>query len=132
MATLRKGSTLLGVTYLDGGYTNNLFGSATAVETRDGQFTLVIDMAPNFRGRNKSTNTYVDAEELAEKRMALSAIQIDEAQIINGLASAWERANRPKVFMKLLLAPHGVAAYEIRPETSSTSLFLNVVRYVNE
>jgi hypothetical protein len=131
MTSLRKGSTVLGVTYSDGGYTNNLFGSAIAVEMRDGRFTIVIDMTSNFRVRNKGTNTYLDAEELATKRGVLSAIQIDETKVIDGLVSAWNRAGHPSVFMRVLLATHGTATYQVRPETVGSTLYLNVVRHVD-
>src|SRR4051812_24440024 len=85
--TLRKGGTGIHLSY-ESTFTNNL--RAYDVRHRsEPQFEISIDLNRNLRTRNKTTNDYLDARDLAKGRIRfLQMLQISDDRIIEGLKAA--------------------------------------------
>jgi len=90
MPTIRKTSSLISLTY-QGGATDGLFATDFTVAELPA-LAIGLDLTCNVKVRNKSANTYADAVAYSERRHAeLASIQIDEAQVCEGLRKADKR-----------------------------------------
>jgi hypothetical protein len=126
--TLRKGSSHVHVTYRNGGFTNNLWGREFTLEDRDNTLVLGIDMSSNLRVRNKQSNAYLDAAELAEQWNEVEFIQLESDLVLEPLSSYWHRMRNPSIVLSLSLGNHGCARYDVKPEVLGISLQLNVLQ----
>lgn len=89
MPTIRKTRSLISFTYQH--ETDLLFATDfTVAETP--ALAIELDLTCNVKVRNKSENTYADAVAYSERKHAeLASIQINEAQVCEGLRKAHER-----------------------------------------
>ena len=78
---LRVTTAGVSVIYTNGNYTNNLIGNNFAAEIKDDHVVLIVDLAPSFRVRNKSTNTFYDANELADDSDQLESLTICDDKV---------------------------------------------------
>lgn len=124
--TLRKTAARVSITYSNGNYSNNLTGTDFSLYESEGRICLSIDLSGNLRVRNKESNCYADARELAEEHSTLEAVQIDERQVIEGLSKANQRTPNPRWELQLLLGEKGTFKYSVKSIMSHGSLFLNI------
>jgi len=123
---LRKTTAGISVTYSDGNYSNNLMGTEFELEQSEAGICLSINLASNLAVRNRSTNCYSDACELAEDHASLKSVQIDEGQVIDGLVIANQKTPNARWQLKILLGDMGMFRYSVKPKISNRSVFLNV------
>jgi hypothetical protein len=124
--SLRKTTAGVSVTYSNGGYSNNLAGTDFAVEESEDFICLSINLAGNLHVRNKESNCYYDACELAERYSTLKSIQINEKQVIDGLAAAYRRVPNASLKLEVALGEKGAFKYSVEPRESNGSIFLDV------
>lgn len=124
--SLRKTTTGISVTYTGGNYSNNLRGTEFELEEAEGRVCLSINLESNLRVRNKSTNSYTDACELARDHSTLKWVQIDEDQVVDGLIAASQRTPNARWELKLRLGEKGTFTYSIKPRKVNGSVFLDV------
>ncbi len=125
---LRRGATGLHLSYGET-YTNNLFGHNVRVCLQP-SLQVVLDLNPNLHKRNKATNSYIDARELADgaiKRIRL--VQITDEYILKGLGRVLRQSRGASREWILIIELEGDHAFRVRPERDATgsSLFLRVV-----
>lgn len=82
--SLRKGSTGLHVA-TGVWYSNNLRAENSRARVVGRTLEISLDLSPNLRGRNQSSNSVIDARELAGRIHELSLLQVHERQILEGL-----------------------------------------------
>lgn len=118
---LRKGRASLHIAYA-GTFTNNLGSYNTRVRAQPST-EISLDLNPNLRAQNKSTNSYVDARELADGQIgSLEFVQIDDERIIQGLRDALDELN-----WTLTIELNGTHSFRARPKLENGSLFLYIV-----
>jgi hypothetical protein len=125
---LRKGATLLHVAYANT-HTNNLTARDVRLYTKP-SLELHMDLNHNLRARNKQGNSYFDARELADGKIArLELLQIDDSYIIDGLLRALKRTASGPAEWTLTIELEGAHSFKVRPERRSSkhSLFLRVI-----
>lgn len=128
--TVRKGSDHLYIAY-GHTFTNNLFGHNLQFRTEP-EFELRFDLSPSLRSRNKQSNAYIDARELADGEIAqLELVQFDDQKALQIFAAAIKRMpERPKTW-KLTLHLDRDWSFTVKPElkgpSGSESLLLHVV-----
>ncbi len=128
--TVRKGGTHLHIAY-GNTYTNNLLGYNTQIHEAP-NFKIQLDLSPNLRGRNKQTNTYLDARELAGGEIAkLTLIQMDDERILEAIDQSLQRLPETPKIWTLTLNLEQVWPFDVEPEFRIShalhSLFLHVV-----
>lgn len=125
---LRKGSTHLHVEY-GHAHTNSLFGHAVRARAAN-TVDLSIDLNPNLRGRNKSTNTYYDARELADGAIdRLTLVQLADEHILGGLERVLQHCNGVPDEWTLLVELEGQHRFRVQPQVRSHgTLCLYVVK----
>lgn len=124
---LRKGGTLLHIVY-GKTHSSNLSGYDVRVRTLP-SMELSLDLNRNLRTRNKSENSYYDARELADGKIAdLKLLQLDDGYIIKRLCRVLRDARGVPPDWMLVIELEGRNAFRVRPERRSTSgsLFLRV------
>ena len=124
--SLRKKSAGISVTYSGGNFSNNLIGAEFELEESEGCACLSINLASNLSVRNKAVNCYADACELAEDKLSLASVQIDEGQVIDGLIAAKNRNPVTRWELKLLLGEKGAFTYSVEPEMVNGSIVLKI------
>lgn len=127
--SLRKGSAGVSITYSDGDYSNNLYGSGFTVETYENTICLGIDLSSNLRVQDKAGNCYDDICSLIEKHSKLKWVQIDERQVIEGLASTYQKNPNATCQLKLIVG-NKIFEYQVSPQESQGSLFLNIITHL--
>ena len=65
---VRKGGTGVHLSY-GHTFTNNLYAYSTQIRDEP-ELEIRVDLTPNLKKRNKQTNTYMDARELADGKLA--------------------------------------------------------------
>jgi len=124
--SLRKTSAGVSVTYSNGNFSNNLTGTDFAVEVNDCIIKVSIDLSCNLRVRNKESNCFFDANELAEDHTLLKSIQIDNQQIFDGLIKTRE-ANPDAVWeLELSIGDKGLFNYPVTVSGSKGGVFFNI------
>ena len=125
--SLKRGGASLHIAY-GKTYTNNLSAFNARVRTHSG-CELALDLNPNLRVRNRSSNTYCDARELADRGIAqLSRIGIDDDQIIDRLRQAPDSVKLMERIWKLTIELSGNHSFRVRPQLDAhNSLLLDVV-----
>lgn len=118
--SLRKTAAQIHVSYA-GTYSNNLFADNFTLEDDQGVLTLGIDLSRNLRTRNKSTNTYIDAEDLAARHQELESVQIDDGQVFrhlgaNLVATTLQRQQRPALRLSVSFGDRGTFVYPVAME----------------
>lgn len=111
---IRKTSTLLHVDY---SYTTaTLFAEAIQIRVGD-HFDLSIDLNKNLHGRDKDAGTYIDARELADGEIRhLSAIQIDDDDIVKRIGRWAMRSGSAPKSWRLRIDLQGTSWFVVRPE----------------
>jgi hypothetical protein len=107
-------------------YSNNLSAHNARVRTEP-EFELALDLNPNLKTRNRETNTYLDARELADGAISsLTVVQLDDEYLLERLATVIELANRPSEWT-LTIELSGSHRFRVRPEAGQfRSLYLRV------
>ena len=125
---LRRTTAGVSVIYSEGNFSNNLTGADFALEESEACICLSIDLSGNLRVRNKESNCYYDACELAEQHSSLKSVQVDDRQVTDGLAAALRRTPNARWELRLLLGEKGTFKYSVTVtrKKSSNSIFLNV------
>src|SRR5271157_239294 len=112
---LRKTSAGVSVTYTDGNYSNNLVGSDFTLDASDESICVSVDLSCNLRVRDKDSNSYYDACELAEEHSKLLSLEIDDLRITNGLGTAHQRHRKARWQLELRMGDKGIFRYWVRP-----------------
>jgi hypothetical protein len=126
--SLRTGGTLLHIAY-DETYTNNLYAYQVRVRTEP-SLELALDLNPNLRSRNKSESSYIDARDLADRRLGgLRLVQLSDEHIIGRLRRVLARARPVPRQWTLVIDLEGSHTFLVRPRLDATRscLFLDVV-----
>lgn len=115
--SLRKTAAHVHITY-GGTFTNSLFGDNFTLETKADTLALAIDLSRNLRTRNKSTNSYIDAVDLAARHGELESIQIDERAVLDPLKAALvyatlQNSRRPDLLLSLSFGDRGTFSYAV-------------------
>jgi len=79
--SLRKTSAAVSVTYSTGNFSNNLTGTNFTIEAEDKIVKIGIGLSCNLRIKNKESNCFYDANELAQDHDQLKSLQIDDKKI---------------------------------------------------
>ena len=125
---LRKGGTLLHIAY-GATFTNNLYGHEARVRTEP-SLELALDLNPNLRTRNKSSNSYCDARELADGGIeGLNLVQLSDDYILGKLSGVLAHARDAPREWSLVIELEGRYTFRVRPEFTDDSLdlFLHVI-----
>lgn len=120
--SIRKTLAFVHVTYLDGDFANNLYGTNFTVEASDTVFVLSIDVTSNLKNHNKRLNCYQDAHDLIEKHSLVKFIQINEPQIVKGLAYYYNKNPNSTWKLKLIIGSK-ILEYKVNPQLSNEFLF---------
>ncbi len=124
--TLNKGGTHLHIAY-GHTHTNNLYAYEVRVRTRP-SVELSLDLNGNLRTRNKEENTYYDARELAQGKIAeLKLVQLDDERTVKHLGRALKRLPRAPSEWTLVIQLEGRHSFRVRPKLRDRSLFLHVL-----
>lgn len=121
--SLKKTSTVVSVTYLDGDFSNNLSGIDCKIEKSAQEIVLSIDLSQNFAVRNKAQNDYLDAVQLEKKLDLLASLSINDQQVVGGVKKAIELY--PAASLRLELVLRDAAKRSIKkatPEFSGSSI----------
>lgn len=124
--TIRKTSSLLHITYMNGNY-SDLYGENFEVDATDEVLRFIIDLGANLRVRNKASNRVHDINEFAESHNKLKAVQVNEEQILRALNEA--RESHPKAAWKIRLhiGNLGTFDYQVNREPAGLGCAFNVV-----
>ena len=127
--TLKKGGVNVHITY-NGDFSNNLYLYNTQICIKP-EFTIKLDFNPNLKTKNKTTNTYLDARELAEGKIkGLTLIQIDDNTILKQIDRILNMENSIPDTWNLIIGLEGEYLFKVTPKfqriVSSYTLFLNV------
>jgi hypothetical protein len=119
---LRKGPASIHIAYA-GTFTNNVRGHNTRVRTQP-SVEISLDLNPNLRSQNKSTNSYVDARELADGQIErLEFVQIDDELIVSHLGGFLDDLSKD---WTVTIELEGTHSFTARPKLENDSLFLYV------
>jgi len=124
--SLRKTSAGVSVTYSTGNFSNNLTGTNFTVEAEDAVIKISIDLSCNLRVKNKETNCFFDANELAEDHALLESLQIDDEQIIDGLLRARQKYPEAVWELEISIGDKGIFKYTVSVSGSNGSVFFNI------
>ena len=127
--TLLKGDTHLYLEY-NKDFTNNLDGYNIQIREKP-EFEIRLDLSQNLRKRNRQTNTYYDARELADGAIAkLELLQLDHERILRDIARYLSNLPSKPDTWKLSLQLESDWSFVVTPEVKSFgqahSLFLRV------
>lgn len=113
--SLRKGSAGLHITY-GKSETGNLCVENVRVRTAP-SLDLSFELNRNLRTRNRSTNSYQDARELADGAIAdLKVVQITDNQVLERLSGLLARAHDVPSVWTLTVELEGPHTFRVRPE----------------
>ena len=119
---LRKGPASVHIAYA-GTFTNNLRSYNTRIRTQP-SIEISLDLSPNLKSQDKSSNSYVDAKELADGQIArLEFVQIDDERIVAQLRDVLDNPSKDWMVTIELGRSHSFTA---RPKLENSSLFLYV------
>jgi len=119
---LRKGPASVHIAYA-GTFTNNLRSYNTRVRTQP-SIQISLDLSPNLKSQDKSSNSYVDARELADGQIArLEFVQINDERIVAELHDVLDNPSKDWTVTIELGRSHSFTA---RPKLENGSLFLYV------
>lgn len=127
--TLKKGGVNVHVAYSKD-FSNNLFVYNTQICVKP-EFTLKFDFNPNLKTKTKTTNTYLDARDLAEGEIKeLTLIQIDDNTMLKQISKILNMENLIPDTWNLIIELEGEYSFKVKPEFqrigSSHTLFLHV------
>ena len=104
-------------------FTNNLRSHNTRFRAQPST-EISLDLNPNLRSQNKSTNSYVDARELADGQIeSLEFVQIDDERIVLGLSDVLEHLSNNWI---VTIELDGTHSFTARPKLENGSLFLYI------
>ncbi|MFC2027122.1 hypothetical protein ACFLU3_00385 [Chloroflexota bacterium] len=124
--SLRKTSSGVSVTYSTGNFSNNLTGTNFTVEATDEIIRVGIDLSSNLRVRNKQSNCYFDANELAKDHSLLKSLRIDGSKIIASLIETRQMYIDASWELELSLGEKGLFKYSVSVSGSNGSIFFNI------
>jgi hypothetical protein len=128
--SLKKTSVGVSVTYSTGNFSNNLTGTDFTIEAEDDIIEIGIDLSCNLKVKNKESNCFYDANELAEDHSLLKSIQIDDDKIIDGLSKANKKYPDAVWKLELSLGDKGIFKYTVSVSGSNGSVFFNIEEHV--
>ena len=127
--TLRKTKTHVSLQYAHS-FTNNLFAENTAAEAAE-TITLSFDLNCNLRGRNKQTNTYVDARDLADGDIdELESLQFDDKRVIQRISDMLSRYDEVPETWRLIVQLDGEHRFDVRPEYRKQHEYQSITLHV--
>ncbi len=98
------------------GFTNNLLAYNTQISIEKG-IAIKFDLNPNINKRNKNTNTYIDAIELAEGSIKkLTLIQINDDTVLKTIKKILNRENSIPDIWELIIELKGEHIFKTIPE----------------
>ena len=127
---LRKTSAGVSVTYSTGNFSNNLTGTDFTIEAEDDIIEIGIDLSCNLKVKNKGSNCFYDANELAEDHSLLKSIQIDDDKIVDGLSKANKKYPDAVWKLELSLGDRGIFKYTVSVSGSNGSVLFNIEEHV--
>lgn len=127
--TIRKGISIVPITYTTGNYSNNLVGSDFCLDSNGSTLRLIIDFSKNLRSRIKG-NAYHDACELLEDYSHLETICIDEQKIIDDLSFAHTQTKNRAWEIQLIVGDRTLNFGAV-PCPKNMSLYFNIETYLN-
>lgn len=129
--SLKKGGASLHVAYAHT-FTNNLYAYDAKFRAVP-SFEISLDLNPNLRTRNKTTNTYIDARDLADGEInELELLQIDDEGLLDKLAAAIQSTGRSPADWTLTVELGEQHSFRVKPESdaSGRTLYLRVLSRV--
>lgn len=108
-------------------FTAKLWGKPFDLKVKGQNVILTVHLGSNLRARDQHAR--VDARDTIEQHEKLRFLQIDNNQVIDGLAWGWARAKAPpKMVLVLAFGEHGTFSYRVNPRsTAGDGLQLDVV-----
>lgn len=111
-------------------FSSNLFVYNTQICLKP-ELTIRFDFNPNLKTKNKTTNTYLDAQELAEGKIkGLTLIQIDDNTILKQIDRILNMENSIPDTLNLIIELEGEYLFKAAPKfqriIGSHTLFLSV------
>lgn len=125
--SVRKGGSHIYIEYINGGYTSSLSGKNFIVHETNEELNFEIDLSGNYKVQNKSTNSYLDINELSESYGKLKYIQIDNDKILRSLSASKSRNPRASWLLTLNAGKLGSFTYAVKPEKYSMGYQFNVI-----
>lgn len=122
--SLRKTPSPLHLAYKYDGSPGDLTGSHLTLSCEGSLLTLAIDLAGNFRTRDRAGGAYLDAMVLARDHHKLKFVQCHDNLVRTRLVRAWEQVAHPRLRLALLMGSRGASLYEVTPR----SLFMGGVQ----
>ena len=128
--SLRKSGCLVYISWANT-FSGNLWARDFQLKTSP-EFELSFDLNTNLSSRNKETNSYLDARELADGEIKnLNLVQIDEDQVVEGISRALQRLEPPSEW-KLTIQLEGEWGFHVKPRVQQQGnrevLSLDVLR----
>lgn len=115
LRTLRKTKAHVSLTY-GHTFTNNLYAENIAAGIDD-TVTVSFDLDCNLRTRNKQTNTYVDARDLADGDIArLETLQFDDDGVLKRISKMLDGIDPLPETWRLIILLDGKHEFDVRPE----------------
>lgn len=125
--SLRKGHSHIHIGYKDEDYSNNISGDNFEIEYDSTINRIHINLESNLIQRNKQCNSYYDTQEFIRKSDSLKLVQIDEEQVIKGLAKAHQKHPDNSWELKLHAGINNSFNYSVKPSSNMGSVFLDVI-----
>jgi len=125
---LKKSGVSLHVEYGET-FANDLYGYDAKFRTGP-PFEISLDLNRNLRTRNKTTNTYVDAQELADGDInQLKLVQIIDEGLFGRLASEIQATGGSSAVWTLAIELGGRHIFQVKPERDDPgeTLYLHVL-----
>tara|TARA_A100000171_G_C2105560_1_gene132119 strand:- start:143 stop:559 length:417 start_codon:yes stop_codon:yes gene_type:complete len=127
--TLRKTKAHVSLHYQHS-FSNNLYAENIAAEIAE-TITLSFDLNCNLRGRNKQTNTYVDAKDLADGDIdELETFQFDDKRVIERISEMASRLNATPEIWRLIVQLDGEYRFDVRPEYREQHTYRSITLHV--
>lgn len=123
--SIRKSTSLISVSYIDGS-SSDLLGRNFQIEITTDGILFSIDFSENLKVRNSANNFFSDAIELREQIGDLSSLQIDEDQVVFGIMKVLQRAPDKPMFLLLDLGSGHPSRFIVEPQFEKHHLFLRI------
>lgn len=114
---LRRAPSRLHVAYKYGGTTEALRGSHFTLLVNEPVFTLVMDLSSNFRIRDKSSSTYLDALTLVRDYHKVRLVQCHDSLVRTRLLRALDGVAAAQMHLALRLGSRATCLYSVLPHS---------------
>lgn len=115
--SLRKTSAPLHLAYKYDAPAGNLAGSHLTLTCEGTLLTFTMDLAGNFRTRDRAGGAYADAVALVRDHHKLKFVQCHDNLVRTRLVRAWEQIAQPRMRLALLMGSRGGCLYEVTPRS---------------